>query len=287
MWAERTVDCGAFRRRHLLGELFCVVRKAYKMLIPSLHSLIKPFLAIGTALVRLEGVVKALTSSPEPATKSTRIQRRQDEPSSTSHAVAASLSTFLAWAREELSSLRRSDSSSPSTEATADAGLLALSSRLETLRTTLASLATLFSRPITHSPPYPLLQLATPSLLSHLYENLQYHLQHSLIPPLMEQAVAAWLFDGAVRDWWRGWEDWLGVREDTKEMDWAMLGIEARQRIKKKSGRSLDDEDEQVDEGETEYIVSRLRLFHKALADPILAASHLSTPAFLASSCRC
>lgn len=97
--------------------------------------------------------------------------------------------------------------------------------------------------------------------------------------------MAAWLFDGAIGDWWRGWEDWLGVREDAKEMDWAMLGIEARNRIKKKSGRILDDEDEQVDEGEMEYIVSRLRLSRKALADPLLAASHISAPLFLPSSC--
>lgn len=71
--------------------------------------------------------------------------------------------------------------------------------------------------------------------------------------------MAAWLFDGAVGDWWRGWEDWLGIREEAKEINWAMLGIEARRRVKNKAGRSLVDEDEQVDEGETEYTVSPLR----------------------------
>ncbi|ORY75934.1 Spc98 family-domain-containing protein [Leucosporidium creatinivorum] len=225
-------------------------------------SLTKPFLAIGTALVRLEGVVKALKISQTPANRSTRVKQLRNEPSSTSHAVSASLSTFLAWVREELAGLQRcgSPSSLGKVEALADAGLLALATRVEPIRTTLDSLATLFYRPIVSSPPYPLLPLATPSLLSHLYDHLHHHLQHSLTPPLLDQAVAAWLLDGAMGDWWRGWEDWLGVREDAKERDWAMLGIEVRRSSRKKSARVTDDEDEPVEADEIEYILHTSQL---------------------------
>jgi hypothetical protein len=224
--------------------------------------LVEPFLSLGTSLVRLEGVVKALTTSSPAARKPFSNSKALQQPSRTSHAVAASLSTFLAWVRDEVAAIRPPDppsgsSASDDTPPIEKIGLLAVSSRLSPLFTTMDSLASLFSRRTSVSPPYMPIALSTPILLSQLHDHLQHHLEYTLVPPLMNQAVAAWLLHAAMREWWTGWEDWVGLGDGGTA--WSELGIEMTKRTKKKDEKVFG-EDSREDDSEIRYTVRSTRL---------------------------
>lgn len=216
-------DCGVPLSRAQQGEYAKRCLPGWK-LITALHSLVETFLSIGTALVRLEAVVQALATSAPAST-----------PSRAFHSVSTALSTFLFHVRTSLALLRPPSGPLPS--------LLSLSTQLAPLLTLLTSLTKLFEPP---------LSLSTASLLSRLHSYLEEQLAHSLTPPLLGQAVAAWLFDGAVQGWWNGWEDWVGVGNGE---GWRGVGIEERRIVRRTRGVLGGEEEE---EGALEYVVSGL-----------------------------
>ena len=67
---------------------------------------------------------------------------------------------------------------------------------------------------------------------------------------MLGQAVAAWLFDGAVQGWWNGWEDWVGVGNGE---GWRDVGIEERKIVRRIRGVLGGEEEE---EGALEFVVS-------------------------------
>lgn len=177
----------------------------------SAFSLVESYLALGSAFVRLEAVVKDLTTSTT-----------SNLPTSASHSVANALAGFCTYARQELSLL-----------VTPDSTFLSLSSRFSPLASTLDSLLLHFQRPLSFSPPYAYhIKLSARHLLSNLFDSLDAALKSSA--PKLDQVVLAWLFDGVLRGWWRGWEEWVGI-ESTGERrggeGWKECGIEVRESV--------------------------------------------------------
>lgn len=214
----------------------------------SLCSLIEPFLRIGSCLVRLEAVVKLLTSTSSEKKRSCNT----DEATATSrasHAVATSLSTVVHWSRAEIAKLEPPPPTSPSAT---PVGLLALSTRLEPLSNISTTLADLFQRSIASSPPYAALPPTSAKLLSHLYDRLRYHLEYSLTPPLVNQVVIAWLLHDALKGWWSRWEDWVGGAAGSS---WGDIGIESRPESHRTTELSRDEMVLEEEEAVT-YIVS-------------------------------
>lgn len=184
-------------------------------------SIIAPFLAIGTALVRLESVVRSLSGTTQKAT-------------TTSNALASSLSTLLSWIRQEIASIQ---SSSPalSIESPTLASLESTSCLLNPLHVTLLALLDLFQCPLRTSLPYSEIPHSTPHLLSHLYNSLEYHLQNSTSPPLLIQASIAWLLDKPLRDLINGWSKWIGISEyedeRAMEREYKACGIDSEFKV--------------------------------------------------------
>ncbi|KAK4057035.1 hypothetical protein OIO90_001935 [Microbotryomycetes sp. JL221] len=215
-------------------------------------SLVESVLTVGTALVRLDEVALSLVK-PQTAKSKLRqsASRRDEKPSKSSHAVAASLTCFVAWARQQLATL---DNHSPLPSP------LEISEKISTLSSILVSLCNLFSRPASTAPPYHFLPLSTPSLLSHLHHFLQHHLEHSKMPPLLHQAVAAWLLDGALAEWQRGWYHWIGLT-DRIGVDWSELGIEVKRKPKKTQDALTEElEDRNSDNDDVDYILHTSKL---------------------------
>lgn len=225
------------------------------------NSLIRPFLTLGTYVVRLQAVVNYLTES----TSSTLSQ----ESLFAAHAVGRALSTYLFWVRSQIANLQSNSFHSQSHVSsssiiTPTLGILALSTHLSPLLISLTSLANLFNRQIDAKVPYVPIPISTPSLLSLLYDNLQHHLSHSLTPPLIDQILAAWLLDGALKGWWNSWEKWLGIsnsEEGTQSgrvlgTEWMnCIGIEMRVVERVEKGFYKDGREEDV-EPTVDYIVS-------------------------------
>lgn len=221
-----------------------------------LNSLIRPFLNIGTSLVRLEDSVTHMADFQSGST------------SGTSHATAAALSTFLIWVKQEIAALRYLAAAASSTTP------LALATLLSPLLSTLMALLVMFHTPLDRSPPYALIALSTPKLLSMLHDTLQYHIYQSLVPPLLTQITLAWLFDRAMESWWNKWQQWVGVlvhgKLDDDDDEWDMIGIETRGR-----------------DGATEYIVSPMifAFVEFAGANDMMAQLHTAKlPTFLPRS---
>ncbi|KAM0790669.1 hypothetical protein ACM66B_004528 [Microbotryomycetes sp. NB124-2] len=209
--------------------------------------LVESVLTVGTAIVRLDQVVLSLVKPKSASDKLRTSARRDEKPSKSSHAVAASLFSCLAWTRQQLSTLT-----------TTTTTLIDLSSKLSPIQSVLVALCNLFSRPASKAPPYHFLPLSTPSLLSHLHHFLQHHLDQSMTPPLLHQGVAAWLLDGALAEWQRGWYDWLGLTDRTG-VDWSELGIEVK-RTAKAGGNELTDDSTNSANDEVEYILHASQL---------------------------
>ncbi|KAK4052406.1 hypothetical protein OIV83_002208 [Microbotryomycetes sp. JL201] len=201
----------------------------------SSQRLVESVLTVGTATVRLDEVALSLVKPKSAMNKFSSSVRRDEKPSKSSHAVAAALSSFLAWTREQLSTFSSSNTNT-----------IDLYVKLAPLQSALVALCNLFSRPSSKAPPYHFLPLSTPSLLSHLHHFLQHQLNSSVTPPLLHQAIAAWLLDGAVAEWQRGWFDWLGLT-DRIGVDWSELGIEVKRKARAKADESENEEDADVD----------------------------------------
>lgn len=197
----------------------------------------------------MEAIVKSLA-----LLTAARIPVPTQETSRASHSVASSLSTYLAFVRSSLASLRpspRPDNLTPLPS------LLSLSCQTGPLLTDLNSLCTLFERPPSRSPPYPFLPLSTGPLLSRLHNYLSRHIIHSLAPPLLEQTVAAWIWDSAIQNYWRGWEDWVGVRTQVTGQGelWKDVGIQEL-KVVRRGQRSLGEEEKDSFEEGAQYFVS-------------------------------
>jgi hypothetical protein len=176
------------------------------------------------------------------------------ETSRASHSVASSFSTYLAFVRSSLASLRPSPRPDVPTPLPS---LLILSCQIAPLLTNLKSLCTLFERPPSRSPPYTFLPLSTGPLLSRLHDYLSHQIIHSLAPPLLEQTVAAWIWDSAIQNYWRGWEDWVGVRtQGTGQGElWKDVGIQ-EMKVVRRGQRSLGEEEKDSFEEGAQYFVS-------------------------------
>lgn len=224
------------------------------------NSLIRPFLTLGTYVVRLQAVVNHLTES--------NLSSVSQESSFAAHAIGRALSTYLFWVRSQIATFQpysfQSQSGNSSSTSTPNLGILALSTHLSPLLVSTTSLASLFSRQIELKAPYIPIPISTPSLLSLMYDNLQYHLSHSLTPPLMDQILAAWLLDGALKGWWNSWEKWLGISNSEEGTDngkvlgteWMnCIGIEMRVIERVEKGFFKDGREEDV-EPTVDYIVS-------------------------------
>lgn len=150
----------------------------------------RPFLDLATAVARLE----LLTNDLEEASASS---------THTSAAAAVSaISTFVAWVRQAQAGVEGQS-------------LLSRGRALSPLIEACDSVLSVFRRDLATER---MARIADPSaraLLSMVHDTLEERIRLDASLALLPQIAVAWLWHRMVSQWWREWQEWVGVREDT------------------------------------------------------------------------